>query len=271
MPTTVRSLEQRIRNVEGDDGLAQRRRIAMALVVTGQMLPEGTIKGGSAMALRYGRETRFTRDLDAARIQSLTRFRADFEDSLAAGWSGFSGRLIQRAAPRPATVPTANVMQPFDVKLDYQGRSWCTVRFELGHNEIGDAEMPQIHLASDLVDLFTQVGLETPKPVAIMRSDHQIAQKLHAATEQGSERAHDLVDLQLLVRGEDLDLNQVAATCARLFEYRRQQHWPPTLEAGKHWDALYAEAADGLGVLPTVDDAVAWTNEFIQRIAAVGD
>ncbi|MGO1950258.1 MAG: nucleotidyl transferase AbiEii/AbiGii toxin family protein [Mycobacteriaceae bacterium] len=167
MPTTVRSLEQRIRNVEGDDGLAQRRRIAMALVVTGQMLPEGTIKGGSAMALRYGRET--------------------------------------------------------------------------------------------------------PKPVAIMRSDHQIAQKLHAATEQGSERAHDLVDLQLLVRGEDLDLNQVAATCARLFEYRRQQHWPPTLEAGKHWDALYAEAADGLGVLPTVDDAVARTNEFIQRIAAVGD
>ncbi len=62
-PTNVRSLEQRIRNLEGSEGLAHRRRIAMALVVVGQMLPEGAIKGGSAMALRYGRGTRFTRDL----------------------------------------------------------------------------------------------------------------------------------------------------------------------------------------------------------------
>ena len=71
VPTRVRSLEQRIRNLEGDDGLALRRRVVMALVVVGQMLPEGAIKGGSAMALRYGRGTRFTRDLDAARVQPL--------------------------------------------------------------------------------------------------------------------------------------------------------------------------------------------------------
>ena len=47
-PTNVRSLEQRIRNLEGDDGLALRRRIGMALVVVGQMLPEGAIKDGAA-------------------------------------------------------------------------------------------------------------------------------------------------------------------------------------------------------------------------------
>ncbi len=46
-PPSVRSLEQRIRNVAGDDALTQRRRVAMALVVVGQMLPEGAIKGGS--------------------------------------------------------------------------------------------------------------------------------------------------------------------------------------------------------------------------------
>lgn len=70
-PTSVRSLEQRVRNLEGDDGLAQRRRVGMALVVVGQMLPGGAVKGGSAMALRYGRGTRFTQDLDAARNESL--------------------------------------------------------------------------------------------------------------------------------------------------------------------------------------------------------
>ena len=48
-PVSVRSLEQRIRNLEGTEGLAVRRRVAMALVVVGQMLPEGAIKGGSAI------------------------------------------------------------------------------------------------------------------------------------------------------------------------------------------------------------------------------
>lgn len=85
-PTSVRSLEQRIRNLEGSEQLALRRRVGMALVVVGQMLPEGAIKGGSAMALRYGRGTRFTQDLDAARVQPLARFRSGFEDALRVGW-----------------------------------------------------------------------------------------------------------------------------------------------------------------------------------------
>lgn len=67
-PNSVRSLEQRIRNLEGSEELAIRRRVGMAHVVVGQMLPEGAIKGGSAMALRYGRGTRFTQlpDVDGA-------------------------------------------------------------------------------------------------------------------------------------------------------------------------------------------------------------
>ena len=265
-PRSARSLEQRIRNLEGDDGLALRRRVGMALVVVGQMLPEGAIKGGSAMALRYGRGTRFTQDLDAARVQSLDRFRSDFEESLARGWAGFTGRLIEKAAPRPTGVPTSYVMKPFEVRLDYLGRPWCSVKFELGHNEIGDADRPDHQLAPDLAVLFTEVGLESPRPVPVMRADHQVAQKLHAASETGSERARDLVDLQLLDRGEELDLAQVASTCKRLFEYRRQQEWPPTIVPGNQWDTLYTEAADGLDLLAGLDEAIAWANEFIRRI-----
>ena len=267
-PRSARSLEQRIRNLEGDDGLALRRRVGMALVVVGQMLPEGAIKGGSAMALRYGRGTRFTQDLDAARVQSLDRFRSDFEESLARGWAGFTGRLIEKAAPRPTGVPTSYVMKPFEVRLDYLGRPWCSVKFELGHNEIGDADRPDHQLAPDLAVLFTEVGLESPRPVPVMRADHQVAQKLHAASETGSERARDLVDLQLLDRGEELDLAQVASTCRRLFEYRRQQEWPPTIVSGNQWDTLYTEAADGLDLLAGLDEAIAWANEFIRRIDA---
>ncbi len=79
-PPNKQSLEARLRNVEGADAAVQRRRTTMSLVVVGQMLPEGAIKGGSAMALRFGRGSRFTRDVDAARVQSLEQFRADFEE-----------------------------------------------------------------------------------------------------------------------------------------------------------------------------------------------
>lgn len=269
-PTNVRWLEQRIRNLEATDGLVLRRRVGMALVVVGQMLPEGAIKGGSAMALRYGRGTRFTQDLDAARVQPLDTFRSDFEDSLAAGWAGFTGRLVEKAAPRPSGVPTAYVMQPFDVKLDYRGRPWCTVKFELGHNEIGDADEPEYRLADGLVQLFTEVGLEAPQPVRVMRADHQIAQKLHAVSEPASERARDLVDLQLLDKGEELDFAQIETTCARLFHYRRQQAWPPTIVSGDGWATLYQAAAEDIDVLPDLDDAVAWANAFVHRIATGG-
>ena len=134
----------------------------MALVVVGQMLPEGAIKGGSAMALRYGRGTRFTQDLDAARVQPLDRFRSDFEESLAPGGRASPGGWSRRRLRVRPAVPSAYVMQPFEVKLDYRGRPWCTVKFELGHNEIGDADEPEYQLASDLADLFTEVGLKRP-------------------------------------------------------------------------------------------------------------
>ena len=99
-----------------------------------------------------------------------------------------------------------------------------------------------------------------------MRLEHQIAQKLHAASSPGSERAHDLIDLQIAVSGGTADYAEVRAVCARLFAYRQEQKWPPTITKGKDWDSLYAAQSDGLDVLPTADDAVAWANDLIERI-----
>jgi hypothetical protein len=120
------------------------------------------------------------------------------------------------------------------VKLDYLGRPWRTVKFELGHNEIDDAVEPEFRISADLIELFTDLGLPAPGPIAVMRADHQVAQKLHAASEPDSERVRDLVDLQLLDRGEDLDLAQVRATCERLFEYRRM-HFLAARARGGRW------------------------------------
>jgi len=59
----------------------------------------------------------------------------------------------------------------------------------------------------------------------------------------------------------------VQSTCIRLFQYRRNQAWPPTVEASGGWDTLYTTAIEGLDGLPDVDAAVAWINDFIGRIA----
>lgn len=266
--SSVRALDQRLQNVAGkDQTLAYRLRVTVANVVVGQMLPPGAVKGGTAMKIRLGESgSRFTPDLDTARRQSLAQFIDAFQDALASGWHGFTGRLIARPAAKPAGVPAPYVMLPYEVKLAFHGKSWHTVKLELGHNEIGDADDPVYLLAPDIGQLFTDVGLPEPAPIAVMRADHQIAQKLHACTSAGNERAHDLVDLQLLVSAEELDLAQVRQTSLRLFIYRKAQPWPPTVTAGPTWSGIYDEAGAGLDVAPNVDSAVDWANELIARI-----
>lgn len=265
-PNGVRSLEQRIRNLEGNDGLAQRRRISMALVAVAQMMPGGVVKGGSAMALRYGNDTRFTRDLDAARPDSLEDFRAEFERRLAEGWAGFTGRLIPKRPARPKGIPHSYVMQPFDIRLDYRGQSWCSVPFELGSIEMGDADESDLVLAGDLADMFIDVGLEAPSPLPVMRVDHQIAQKLHAVSAEGSERVRDLVDLQILASHEHLNFRQLRQTCDRLFRFRRQHEWPPTIHGRPGWASLYEEAATGVPVSASLEEAISWVNDLIEEI-----
>ncbi len=103
--------------------------------------------------------------------------------------------------------------------------------------------------------MFTSLGFPEPSPVPVMPADHQIAQKIHASTIPGGDRARDLVDLQLLGTHEQLDLAQVKATCLRLFTYRKAHTWPPTATEGPYWDGLYAEAAEGLDVATDVSPA----------------
>ena len=103
-----------------------------------------------------------------------------------------------------------------------------------------------------------------------MKLTHQMAQKLHAVSEPGSERAHDLIDLQLMARYSELDLAEVRKTCVRLFSYRRRHKWAPEIVAGESWRKTYEDAyatiADASCLLPSVDDAVAWANELIAKI-----
>ena len=119
-----------------------------------------------------------------------------------------------------------------------------------------------------LSELFAFLALPKPGPIPAMRLEYQVAQKLHGASAPASKRAHDLIDLQLIVANAEPDLSRVREVCLRLFQYRRGQSWPPTISANDGWRAIYDEQKGDLSVLPTVEEAVAWTRRLIDRIDA---
>lgn len=103
----------------------------------------------------------------------------------------------------------------------------------------------------------------------------QIAQKLHACTAPmadgaQNDRAHDLVDLQILdsLLG-DANLAEVRAACIAVFDARQQHPWPPAIRSHPHWPAIYQRSLEGLEHLqlaPTAENAAAAVAAFVERI-----
>jgi hypothetical protein len=267
IPNSRRNLDIAIERIFGKDKNVLQIRTVIANTIVGQLLPKGVVKGGSALKLRYGDETtRFSRDFDAARAEELEVFLEQLDIALADGWNGFTGRVIRKEPAKPRGVPGEYIMQPFEVKLAYKGKSWLTVPLEVGHDEIGDTASFDFYISPDIVDIFTRLGFPEPNPVALLHAHHQIAQKLHALSAESSERAHDMIDLQIIIKNENIDYSLTKNVCYRLFVSRKQQGWPPVISKAEGWDTLYENQLHGLDVLQNVNDAIEWTNGLIQSI-----
>ena len=270
-PNSKANLDRAIQRFAGDVLRANQLRNLMANSIVAQMIGDGVVKGGSGLKFRYGEKmTRVTLDLDTAWKTGLDEFLKDLNSRLAAGWNGFDGEVIVRRQASPKGIPFEYVMQPCDVKLNYVGKAWYTVRLEVGHNEIGDADAcDMIDVPDVLLELFNFLVLPTPSPIPAMRLEYQIAQKLHGVSAPFSKRAHDLIDLQLIMANGQIDIQVVSELCKRLFRYRCGQEWPPKIVKGERWETTYNEQKGSLPVLQTVDEAVAWANELVAKIDKV--
>lgn len=99
-----------------------------------------------------------------------------------------------------------------------------------------------------------------------MLSEYQIAQKLHASSEPGSMRAHDLVDLQIILKNEDIELGSLSRTCERLFAYRGRHHWPSVVTSSAGWKDLYSAASRETDAVGDLDDALRVANDLIEEL-----
>ena len=268
-PNSKTNLDKAILRFTGEIRQANELRTLMANAIVAQMIGEGVVKGGTGLRFRYGdRKTRATMDLDTAWRTDLDTFLNDLRSKLEEGWNGFQGEVHIMRQANPKGIPFEYVMQPCEVKLTYRSRPWFTVRLEIGHNEIGDAdECEKIDVPNVLADLFEFLALPTPSALPMMRLEYQIAQKLHGVTAPGSKRTHDLVDLQLIMANAEPDFSFTHEVCRKLFKYRRVHEWPPRVVKGDEWENIYNAQKQDLDVFPTVDEAISWANDLISRIS----
>ncbi len=192
-------------------------------------------------------------------------------DAGAAGWEGFTVRFTP---PVPFEVP-GQIVKPhrFTAKLSYHGKPFSSVPVEVSAVEAGNTD----HYDKVTSEALALVGLPISNAVPCMTLPWQVAQKIHACTEpvkqpRTNDRAHDLVDLQLL---EALLINeplmQTRTASVAVFEARGKHTWPPTVATQPHWSPIYTRALEGLedlGLTPTVEEAVERVQAFVNRIDA---
>lgn len=267
-PNSRANLDKAIQRFAGNPLRANEIRNLMANAIVVQMIGEGVVKGGTGLKFRFGEAmSRVTADLDTAWRTGLDEFLKGLRTRMATGWNGFSGEVRVLKQGSPKGVPFDYVMQPCDVKLSYLGRPWYTVQLEVGHNEIGDADaFDVVEIPRVLKELFDFIAIPRPAAVPAMRLEFQVAQKLHGSSAPSSKRAHDLIDLQLIMGKADVDMKLAGEICRKLFRYRKTHEWPPTVVKGEDWERTYDDQKADLPVLPTVDQAVAWANELIGKI-----
>ena len=268
-PNSKSNLERAISRYADNDAVrANELAVSLSNAIVAQMIGAGVVKGGTSLRLRYGEAaTRVTKDLDAAFSVDLDSFLKDVAGKLRTGWNGFTGEVVVLKQASPKGIPFDYVMQPCAVHLNYLDTPWRVVDMEIGHNEIGDADaFDAIPVPREVSSLAEFLCLPALGEIRAMKLEYQVAQKLHGATELGSKRAHDLIDLQLILSQNEIDMAKTASICRELFRYRRKQPWPPHVVKNENWDAAYLERKGGLEVLPAVDEAIVWANDLIARI-----
>ncbi len=298
-PLNITQLNDRLTQVATELGIpVARARVMLCTLIVSQMLPDAVaVKGGMGVKLRLGeRGTRATSDLDVSTRVRGEEFEESFRARLAEGWGSVpasKGELRRNpdAPDRVAFTATVRavrlhdpglarpdyVMHPYRVSIAFLGSAWGALDVEVSDPEVDPYPHARMEIDGGLVQFGAFFGFGDLQPVELVELEYQIAQKIHAVTDPAYVRAHDLVDLQLLWNAGP-DLPSLNILCARTFDWRRQQAWPPLpVRPMGGWELAYSDArreteVDGrTPVLPDVATAREWLSRIIRVIASLTD
>lgn len=284
-PTNLRSLRDQLTQAAQRQGVVfGRLQRHVAMIVVAQFAATLTddrgaplllVKGGSSLELRRGiPDSRTSKDFDTVARRDIEEVHEQLAEAGETGWEGFTAIFT---SPEEIDVPGMPVKpRRFIAKLSYRGKPFASVPIEVSTVEAGNADQFDT-LSSDALGL---VGVPAAVAVPCMTIPWQIAQKLHAVTAvleapRVNDRAHDLVDLQLL-EGLllDADLAPTRSACIAVFEVRHQHSWPPRVAALPHWPPIYSGALEGLDHLElaaSAEEAAEAVQGFVERIDRAAD
>jgi Nucleotidyl transferase AbiEii toxin, Type IV TA system len=226
--------------------------------------PRFLIKGGVAMELRLGMGARATKDFDVVFRGPIEGLLKSLDEAFAEPYAGFQFRR----SGQPVYIGETSTQRQ-NIKISFHGRGWQTLTVEAARPEGTRGGDPEMVLAAISVSQF---GLESPERIAVMTVRYQIAQKLHAVTEQPPDRENarywDLIDL-LLLRDLVEDLSDARDACIEVFDNRETHPWPPELLIPNSWEEPYKIEAEKLKFNPAdVHEAAAAVRAFIAEIDA---
>lgn len=224
--------------------------------------PQFVLKGGVAIELRLRTAARATQDVDVIFGGPRSELLAALDEAFSEQYCEF---LFERGDPE-GLGPHAT---RFDVRLTYQTRAWATVRLEISDSEVSSDDVDVERISAISLEDFKLSG---PDEVVCLPLRFQIAQKLHAVTEQPDRRDNvrfrDLVDL-LILRDLVDDLIALRRACEETFAQRATHSWPPDLTVPDSWRDGYARLADSVGLeITDVDGAANEVRAFITEIAS---
>jgi hypothetical protein len=227
-----------------------------------------SLKGGSALELRFPGSARVSKDVDLVFRGSADGAVSALRSAMSQGWGLFTARVMD---PEPLSIPWLSVEGVrIDAKLSYAGKPYNTLILEVVTAVLGEIEyVKSISLAP--------VGLEPPEAVPCLSLRYQIAEKLHACTDQLdgahiNDRASDLMDLILiedLVGHQGLDFPSIRAACSEVFSYRDRHPWPPLVVVQPTWPEIWAGLVSEHGFYVTdINQAVHRVNNLVTAIDA---
>jgi hypothetical protein len=184
------------------------------------LLDDYYLKGGAAIEVRHGFGARATQDVDLELPVPLDVIVPVFAAAIAVGCDDFTFEL--RGDARPVREDAVTVT----VAMKYLGRAWGSIEVDLAPAQPGD-----------VADTLPLASVEFPDlhgRVRTMRTEFQIAQKIHAITMPEPagyplKYARHVVDL-LYLAGTGVDPATLAAACQGVFDARSAKDgrtWPP--------------------------------------------
>jgi hypothetical protein len=191
------------------------------------------VKGGVSMELRLGLGARSTQDIDFVFRGPTNELLDALQEAFERPYSGFEFR--RKGEPQDIRDTGSKRLE---LAVSFQRRGWQTITVEIGRPEAEESDL--VASAISLADF----ELESPEVVACMSLRYQIAQKIHAVTEEPADgranlRHWDLIDLILLRALLEDDLWRVREACVQTFEVRGTHDWPPTLKVPDAWSEPY--------------------------------